>query len=53
MFEVIHELGPLAMFLLLLFLESCLLHGFGSRLGLLMKYAGVDQLEVAVVSRDP
>lgn len=51
--EMVHELGPLAVLLVLLLLESCLLHGLGSRLGLLMKYTGVDQLEVAVVSCDP
>lgn len=53
MFEVIHQFGPLALLLLLLLLESCLLHGLGSRLGLLLKYAGVDQLKVAVVPCDP
>lgn len=50
---MIHELGPFAMLLLLLLLQSCLLHGLGSRLGLLMKYTGADQLKVTVISRDP
>ena len=53
MLEVIHQFDPLAVLLLLLLLESCLLHGLGSCLGLLLKHAGIDQLKVAVVSCDP
>lgn len=40
--EVIHQLDPLAMLLFLLLLQPCLLHGLGSRLGLLLKDTGVD-----------
>lgn len=53
MSEVIHKFGPLVLLLLLLLLESCLLHGLGTRLGLLLEYAGVDQLKVAVISCNP
>lgn len=42
MLEVIHQFDPLAVLLFLLLLESCLLHGPGSGLRLLLKDTGVD-----------
>jgi hypothetical protein len=41
MLKMIHQFDSLEMLSFLLLLESCLLHGLGSRLGLLLKDSGV------------